>query len=384
MADTEQSSPSADEHAAFRQQEGGAREAKPAEPKAPPDPPRPGGEDVGTAPPKKEPSQMSAASEKILLARRVFQVSKTVRAGGALLALCAGMVNAVAFKHLGSFVSHATGTATKIGLGLQDSSVADAGESALLVLSFVCGSTVCGLLIGKNTIHFGLALYDFCLLGVSALLVATGLLADRPSAKFLAASACGLQNGMATIWGGAVIRTTHVTGLVTDVGLLIGRLTSIFLRKRCGRAFDVVDTAEVADDVSKLTVLLTLGTAFFLGAVAGAQLEESIGEYAFFVPAGVTGSIGIAYSAYRVLVLHQRFFSVEEMEAVDLPAEVFEGDAGSTDGAVGAASAPRSRAASYDDDLLLSYCTHAHQMEPVFTVPRGALLEEGRQRSGTY
>ena len=31
-------------------------------------------------------------------------------------------------------------------------------------------------------------------------------------------------NGMATHWGGAVIRTTHVTGLLTDVGLLLGRL----------------------------------------------------------------------------------------------------------------------------------------------------------------
>lgn len=36
------------------------------------------------------------------------------------------------------------------------------------------------------------------------------------------AVACGMQNGMVTTWSGAVVRTTHFTGTITDTGLVIG------------------------------------------------------------------------------------------------------------------------------------------------------------------
>ncbi len=41
-------------------------------------------------------------------------------------------------------------------------------------------------------------------------------------AQYAAACACGLQNGMATRFSGAVVRTTHMSGIVTDIGLLLG------------------------------------------------------------------------------------------------------------------------------------------------------------------
>src|SRR5690606_9389894 len=46
-----------------------------------------------------------------------------------------------------------------------------------------------------------------------------------------AAAACGLQNAMATAYSGAVVRTTHVTGIVTDLGLAF----SHWLRRSSGR-----------------------------------------------------------------------------------------------------------------------------------------------------
>jgi uncharacterized membrane protein YoaK (UPF0700 family) len=39
---------------------------------------------------------------------------------------------------------------------------------------------------------------------------------------FPLALACGLQNAMCTTWSGAVVRTTHFTGTITDTGLVIG------------------------------------------------------------------------------------------------------------------------------------------------------------------
>jgi len=269
-------------------------------------------------------SVVSNASQAMKQATRVFHVPHVVYMGGTLLAFCAGMVNAISFVALGRLVSHKTGSLTKVGLGFHDSDVADSLDAALLVISFLIGSTVCGMLIGKNTIHFGLALYDFCLLGISGLLIATTLLDDERLAALMAAAACGLQNGMATIWGGAVVRTTHVTGLVTDVGLLMGRLLSMGVRKRCGKKFDAFDRVAAEDDLSKLRVLATLGVAFLLGIFAGAYLESEVHRHAFLVPAAVTGGIGTLYAGYRVLILRRKFLDVTEMEVVDVPADILE------------------------------------------------------------
>jgi Protein of unknown function (DUF1275) len=41
---------------------------------------------------------------------------------------------------------------------------------------------------------------------------------------YMLAMACGMQNGMTTRYSGAVVRTTHLTGMFTDMGLLIGHL----------------------------------------------------------------------------------------------------------------------------------------------------------------
>jgi uncharacterized membrane protein YoaK (UPF0700 family) len=38
-----------------------------------------------------------------------------------------------------------------------------------------------------------------------------------------ASLACGLQNALTTHFSSAVVRTTHVTGLLTDVGIILGR-----------------------------------------------------------------------------------------------------------------------------------------------------------------
>ena len=43
-----------------------------------------------------------------------------------------------------------------------------------------------------------------------------------PLGHYLASAACGLQNALVTNYSGATIRTTHVTGIFTDLGLMIG------------------------------------------------------------------------------------------------------------------------------------------------------------------
>jgi len=234
------------------------------------------------------------------------------------------MGNAIAFYALKHFVSHLTGTLSKIAIGAEDEQKAESDNAAFILVSFVLGSALTGFLVAKDTIHFGMALYDLCLLCESALLFATMFLHEHRIAVYLAAAACGLQNGMATHWGGAVVRTTHVTGLFTDVGLVLGRLLSLLCRKRCGAKFDDFDRAFVADDLSKLSVLLMIAWCFACGVFAGAHLHQEMDYLAFLVPASITGTIGLLYLIYRVFILGKSLFSDEEMEAIDVPVQMQE------------------------------------------------------------
>merc|ERR1711941_174702 len=85
---------------------------------------------------------------------------------------------------------------------------------------------------------------------------------------------------------------------------------------------DDFDRAFVEDDLSKLSVLLTIAASFLIGIFVGTHLHKSMKEWTFLVPASITGIAGVAYSIYRVVILHQNFFSDAEMEAIDIPAEI--------------------------------------------------------------
>ena len=63
---------------------------------------------------------------------------------------------------------------------------------------------------------------------VSALMLAGWAASTRDDgvAPCILAAAMGLQNGMLTKHAHAVVRTTHTTGLTTDIGVLLGHQVS--------------------------------------------------------------------------------------------------------------------------------------------------------------
>eukprot|EP00928_Gymnodinium_smaydae_P087725 TRINITY_DN71956_c0_g1_i1.p1 TRINITY_DN71956_c0_g1~~TRINITY_DN71956_c0_g1_i1.p1 ORF type:complete len:449 (-),score=85.91 TRINITY_DN71956_c0_g1_i1:34-1296(-) len=227
---------------------------------------------------------------------------------GWFLACCAGFVNAVAFRSWGSYASHVTGITTSIAMRLegfhQGKNELDTVGSALMTLvSFLFGAYACGLLIDKTHVHFGgKSLYGYALVGNAGLLMTAVAIADQGSleAVCLTAAACGLQNAMCTSHFGAVIRTTHVTGTITDIGSTSGRLTIMLCRKRCAvRRMNALERAEVAVDARKLFVLFFLWCSFLTGGILGAYLESEFGVRALLIPAGYTLSVGLAYIVLR-------------------------------------------------------------------------------------
>jgi uncharacterized membrane protein YoaK (UPF0700 family) len=115
------------------------------------------------------------------------------------------------------------------------------------------------------------------------LLLAAALLMRRhhEAGSYFASAAFGLQNAMATNYSGAILRTTHVTGIVTDLGAIIGHAL---------RGLEI-DGARVR------LYLLVLG-AFVVGGVVGGVLFRCVGTDALFYPAALTLIVAVIYGAY--------------------------------------------------------------------------------------
>mmetsp|Transcript_12734 Transcript_12734/g.37832 ORF Transcript_12734/g.37832 Transcript_12734/m.37832 type:complete len:448 (+) Transcript_12734:91-1434(+) len=270
--------------------------------------PQEGGRDVGT------PRSAGAVSESHSLRRAASQVYKSftsprnaVLGAGTVLALCAGIVDAVCLNELGSFTTHVTGNVAHIGIRIEGNynetyTLVELRKAFLLVASFLTGSIMCGLIISRSTeVRFGKELYGFALLGNSFFLVLATFVPNHECAMYLAAASAGLQNGICTIYFGAVCRTTHVTGLVTDLGTATGRILHIVTRRLLQRQkLDILDRSEIHVDLTRMKVYSLLISGFFLGAVFGSFLAHFCGIYGMLVPASITFCGGASYMVFHL------------------------------------------------------------------------------------
>lgn len=146
--------------------------------------------------------------------------------GGCLLAFFSSAVNADFMLHLGVSVSHLTGDLSRISSETVESGWKWSHEAAVLCLSlvgFVAGAATSGFFIHHPNLHLGRP-YGRSVITIGALLVLAGRLqtVSVPAMCFTAAWACGMQNALATRYRGVILRTTHITGLLTDFGQLAG------------------------------------------------------------------------------------------------------------------------------------------------------------------
>lgn len=205
--------------------------------------------------------------------------------GAFTLSLLAGVVNAVGllgFEH--QSVSHLSGIATQMGVAI---SSLDAGWLHLLgiALSFLLGAAISGAVIRSPSLKLG-SHYDTLLFIEGGLLLAALVMLREHVifGHYLASAACGLQNAMATTYSGAIIRTTHVTGVFTDLGILIGSA----LR---GDAFDR----------RKAMLFVLIISGFVGGGVWGAVLFNAFQFAALLFPAAFCFTLALAYKRFIYL-----------------------------------------------------------------------------------
>lgn len=149
-----------------------------------------------------------------------------VLAGGCVLAMLAAAVNVDFMLRLGVSVSHLTGDLSRITMESVRAGGHWSPQAAVLCVSlvgFVGGAATSGFFIHHPTVEIGRP-YGRSLTAIGLLLMLSHALNGRavPLVCLPAAWACGMQNALATRYRGLVLRTTHVTGLLTDLGQLIG------------------------------------------------------------------------------------------------------------------------------------------------------------------
>lgn len=157
-----------------------------------------------------------------------------------LLAGSAGAVNGFAFITSQQFVTHVTGTVTRVGLEWPHVGVA--AEYVAILASFIAGAVTSVVWIQARAFQGKRPRWSSPLLAVVVILLAVAfgghvglfgpfmgqVATDQPPFVLLSALAfsMGLQNAAVASTTGLAVRTTHLTGPATDLGIHLG--TAIF------------------------------------------------------------------------------------------------------------------------------------------------------------
>ena len=200
---------------------------------------------------------------------------------GLVLAFVAGAANAGGFLAVHQYTSHMTGIVSAMAdhLALGQFRAYLAGFGALL--SFIGGAACSAILVNfahRRRLHSEFALP---LMTEALLLLGFGALGEQlshiaglfvPLTVMLLSFIMGLQNALITKLSHAEIRTTHITGLVTDIGIELGKLAY-------WNSHDPT-LPPVCANRSRLRLLLLLAIGFFCGGVIGALGFKQIGYLA--------------------------------------------------------------------------------------------------------
>lgn len=201
-----------------------------------------------------------------------------------LFCLQAGLLNSGGFLASHSFVTHVTGFGTRVGVELSQGNIFLGLEMLLIPACFIAGNMAAGYFTEVRPIRGKAprAQVPLILLSVLLGLISLGgvidvfgsfgepLILQRDFALLgLLCFASGLQNGTITSMTGGVVRTTHLTGISTDLGL---NATRILARK------DESDRRWFRLRLMKLCF-------FALGAALGTLLFIKLEYLGFLLPA---------------------------------------------------------------------------------------------------
>ncbi len=216
---------------------------------------------------------------------------------GTALAFVAGAINAGGFLAVGQYTSHVTGMVSALGDNLALAQLSLVVDGLVAVLAFLLGATCCSLMVNYGRRRNWSSAYALPLMLEAVLILCFGLLGPQLSSyqglllPFTVVLLCfimGLQNAVVTKLSHGVVRTTHMTGVTTDLGIELGRL--LYWNRSHNTAPNTLGQPTqpplhppVRADRQRMAALAALLGAFVLGGVVGAFGFKFIG-YLFTLP----------------------------------------------------------------------------------------------------
>ena len=223
---------------------------------------------------------------------------------GMTLAFVAGALNAGGFLAIGQYTSHMSGIVSSAADNIVLGHFELAFSSFLALCAFLCGSASTAIFVNYARRNGFTYIYTPTLIFEAVLLLFFGLVGKKLQQheliqlSLIAILLCyvmGLQNALITKISNAEIRTTHVTGMVTDIGIELGKLLY------WNRSASQLDQAEVSANRNKLKIYGLLVISFFSGGLVGALGFKHLGFIAT-VPlaiALITLSIAPAFTEHE-------------------------------------------------------------------------------------
>lgn len=218
-----------------------------------------------------------------------------------LLSFVAGLVNVAGFLAVQRLTTNVTGHFAFFVDELFKLNFLQGFIFFLYIFFFFLGSFVSSLLVElfykKNFpyVYVLPALIESAIL-LSVPLFGDLLVQDHPdSLAFLLLFAMGLQNSLVTTISNAAVRTTHLTGLFTDLGIELSQL--FFYREHTQRT----------RLFSSIRLRLTIIFFFFVGGMTGGVFYSSIQLNVLLIAAGVLMSgIALDYWGYAIRKIFNR------------------------------------------------------------------------------
>jgi uncharacterized membrane protein YoaK (UPF0700 family) len=215
--------------------------------------------------------------------QRLTSITRSNRANyqlGSYLAFIAGAVNAGGFLAINRYTSHMSGIISAVGDDLALGNFTAVMAGLALLFSFVFGATTTTILVNwgqRRQIH---SRYALPLLLEAIVLLLFGIVGANlamytqftvPVIVFLLCYVMGLQNAIITKISKSEIRTTHMTGVATDIGIELGKLLYWNQSKAANEIHFVRYNREKLKDYALIISMFTAG------AVIGATAFKHIG-----------------------------------------------------------------------------------------------------------
>lgn len=203
-----------------------------------------------------------------------------VQLGAFFLAVNAGMINVLGLVTLlHQSVSHMTGNISMLAMALVQWQSEQILYLCLVTACYVIGSMYSGLILGNSHFQLGRR-YGYPLSLVALFIILCWILLPYfPHYGLLwACVAMGVQNAMVSHYKGTIIRTTHLSGVLTDLGLSLGyKLRGL----------------EVESRRTILHLLILIG--FLIGGVLASCIYPYLKLNAFLIPAALSLSLSLIY-----------------------------------------------------------------------------------------